>query len=461
MRVPGPLRTSARLAAAVLLPLLAGACADSTSPTEPHPLVAAAESPLFGVVASDGTYWDSFNFLTSTSGPFGTPTNPWPDHPPTPWHPTDFDVQIHSRDPNTWYAPEPFRAMHGTNCAPYQNAEPANDVRPGDTGSHAVSTYEELNYRCRNHMMTAIKATGYGVIYLTPNAMVDFGAREASVKFAVSTLRSSSRDWWDLWLTPYDDNLALPVDGSVAVGTDLQGPPPRAVHIRMAADPGKSRFDLYVVNNYGEGRMQVLTTKGYESILKPVSTRRDTFELRISSTRIRFGMKKVDSPDEPAGAINWIDVPVRLKWTRGVLQWGHHSQNPEADGGTAGTWHWDDFTIAPAVPFSIITSVAPAGGRVRYVDASTAATPVNFERPAPAGANLRFAAFGTGIQVSTDGGATWSDARVQPAALNRTDRFRSYWTPVPQGTSSVLFRQNPATPGTWIVQDMTIWSVNP
>ena len=460
MRIPGPLRTSARRVVALAAPLLAAACADSRLPTEARPTVAAAEaSPLFGVVDGAGNYWDGFNFLVSSSGPFGTPGGPpWPDHAPAPWRPTDFDVAIHSRDPNTWYAPEPFRAMHGTNCAPYQNPEPVNDVRPGDMGTHAVSTYEDMNYRCRNHMMTALKSSGYAAIYLTPNAMVDFGGREASVKFAVSTLRTSPRDWWDLWLTPYEDNLALPVDGSLAAGTDLQGPPPRAVHIRMAADPGRSRFELYVVNNYGEGRMPVLTTNGYESILLPVSTRRDTFELKISNTRIRFGMKKVASANEPAGAINWIDVPVRLKWTRGVLQWGHHSQQVDS----AGTWHWDDFTIAPAVPFSIITSVAPGGvGRVRYVDSATAATPVTFQRPAPAAANLRFAAYGSGIQVSYDGGSTWANARVQPAALNRTDRFRSYWTPVPPGTSSVRFRRNPAVAGTWIVKDMTIWSLNP
>jgi hypothetical protein len=150
-------------------------------------------------------------------------------------------------------------------------------------------------------------------------------------------------------------------------------------------------------------------------------------------------------------------------WTRGVVQFGHHAMNP-TDGradGVGGTWHWDDFSIAPAVPFTIITPRLVGGSRVRYVDAATAATPVQFERAAPAASFLRFAAFGIGIQVSFDGGATWSDARRQPAMVDRPERFRSYWSPVPQGVASVRFRQAGALPANWLVRDVTIWSQNP
>ena len=39
--------------------------------------------------------------------------------------------------------------------------------------------------------MTSINASGYGVIYLTPDQMVDFSAGEAVVRFDMSTFRTS------------------------------------------------------------------------------------------------------------------------------------------------------------------------------------------------------------------------------------------------------------------------------
>src|SRR5687767_2340085 len=189
-------RTPARLAI-LALALLGGACSDPTvAPTTPSNALAETaltpRLPALGLV-SGGVYRENLNFLSSPNGPFG-PTNPWPAHTPAPWRPTDFDVAIHSRDQSTWYAPETFRANHGIGCQPFQTDEPTNVVKPGDDGTHEVHTYDDLNYRCRNHMMTALKSTGYGAIYLTPNAMVDFATGEASIKFALSTFRSSGRD---------------------------------------------------------------------------------------------------------------------------------------------------------------------------------------------------------------------------------------------------------------------------
>jgi hypothetical protein len=444
---------------------LALACADPAAPANSTPESGSTlvhDPPWHERVDASATYSEGFDFLFSTAGAFGTPGGPpWPAHQPTPWKPTDFDVAIHSRDESTWYQPETFRAMHGTDCSPYQTPEPANAVRHGDLGTHDAVTYDDLNYRCRNHMMTAIKATGYGSIYVTPNAMVDFGAREASIKFALSTLRTSGNDWVDIWITPFADNLTHPIDARLGFTTDLQGVPRTGIHIRMV--PGQqrlSRFDAYYVNNHVEMMLPVINTNGYESILTPVSTRRDTFELTISRNRVRFGMKKIASPDGPARSIDWVDVPLSLPWTRGVVQFGHHSMNPQLGGGSAGTWHWDDIKIAPAIPFTTIAPKLDGGTRRRYVDAATAETPVEFERAAPADAYLRFSAFGPNLQFSVDGGATWTNARRQPASLDRADRFRSYWTPIPEGTSSVLIRRAAGT-GPWMVRDLGIWSPNP
>lgn len=460
------MRARIRSALVAAVAALVAACADRSSPTSPvagADVVPPSERPSLAMVAN-GSFRETFNFPEAQVLNPGTGRPDWALVAPAPWRPTDFDVTVHSRDPETWYRPERFRAMHGTRCQPFQTPEPANAVQAGDLGSHEVHAYEDLNYRCRNHMMTAIQASGYGMIYVTPNALVDFGGGEAVVKFALSTLRTSGRDWVDLWITPWEDNLKLPLDAHLP---DVQGPPRRAIHVRMTAEKSRSAFEAYYVDDFREVKLPVADAAGYERILRPVSTRRDTFELRISRTRLRFGMSKLASPNEPAGSMRWIDTPIpALSWTRGVLQFGHHSFNPALDGGTAGTWHWDDFALSPAVPFTIINASR------RYVDQASARARVDFPRPAPANARLRFAAWGEDIQVSVDGGRTWSDARRQRARFDRDDRFHSYWTPVPAGTSSVLFRsgdaddddedtddEDGAGAGRWIVRDIAIWSL--
>jgi iron(III) transport system substrate-binding protein len=402
-----PVRLAAPLAAAFL-----AACADSAAPTAPAPPPGpttpdrAAPPAAVSNLLSGGGYFQGFNFPEARDANGG-----WALIPPRNWRPTDFDVAIHSRDRGTWYAPDPFRAMHGTMCQPYQDPEPTNRVRRDDAGSHPVETYDELNYRCRNHMMTAQQARGYGVIYVTPNALVDFTGGEATIKFALATLRTSGRDWVDLWITPWEDNLKLPLDGDLP---DLQGPPRHAIHVRMTAELTRSAFEAYHVSDFRERKLPVATAAGYERILTPVSTRRDTFELKISRTRLSFGMRKLASPDGPAGAITWVDTPIPpLAFTRGVVQFGHHSFNPAQAANpalppeTGGTWHWDDFQISPAVPFTIVPSDPAAA---RHADAASPA--ITLGAPAPANAFLRFAAFGEALEVSTDGKA-WGKARRQ------------------------------------------------
>ena len=83
----------------------------------------------------------------------------------------------------------------------------------------------------------ALEAAGHRLVALdTADAMVDFTDGEAVVKYAMSTLHMSSRDWVDLWITPWSDNLELPLDGSLGLSTDLQGPPRTDVHVRMTGD---------------------------------------------------------------------------------------------------------------------------------------------------------------------------------------------------------------------------------
>jgi hypothetical protein len=169
-------------------------------------------------------------------------------------------------------------------------------------------------------------------------------------------------------------------------------------------------------------------------------------------------MKKLNSPNEPAASITWVDTPIpALDWTQGVVQFGHHSMGPQASEG-GGTWHWDDFTITPAVGFTIVK------GTRRYADEANPT--IAFAGAAPANAYLRFAGYGEKIEVSFDGGKKWEKADRQAEKLDVGDRFHSYWTPVPAGTTTVQFRakddqekeKKNKDDGPWFVRNAAFWS---
>jgi len=365
--------------------------------------------------------------------------------PVRPWEPATWSVVRHVQDPQYWYKIEPAMAWHGTMCQ-----RPDHPTEP----THPIGQYQDLVFLCRNHVMTATNASSYGVTYLTPDRMVDFDTGTAVVRFDVATLRESGRDWIDLWVTPYADNLVAPVDDSIP---DLQGEPRRAVHLRMTDQRTRSAFEASVVRDFKGTRLPSLTTDGYEKAfadrgLAQSATRRDTFELHISRTRVRFGM--------PTYNLWWVDAPVEdLGWSRGVIQLGHHSFNPAADGGKPTSWHWDNVGMQPAVPFTILRADR------RFVD-DTSTDEVVFPRGAPAGASLRFAAIGpTDVRFNRDGGVGnrgWTRAVRQAQKRDDAERFSSYWMPVPEGTTRVRFRADPARArqdtGPWMVRDISIWA---
>lgn len=341
----------------------------------------------------------------------------------------NFDVQAHSRDSGTWIVPESLNAQHGADCS----APPA---------THPVTTYEQMVYQCNNHFMTAINAGGYGVVYLTPNQMVDFSS-SASIKFDLSTLRMSTRDWVDVWITPYNENLALPFDqGDV----DLQGVPQTGIHIIMSAFNGNTTFRCNVINNFVEDEVPSFWWDDIETRLisagrAPSATVRDTFQLDLTPGTMRFFSPTITGWE--ACNVNQLNLP----FTRGVVQFGHHSYNPTKDNsGSPATWHWDNISIEPSVPFTIIHALD------RYTQGGT----VQFANPAPAGSNLRFAANGSNVQVNF--GSGWLDANIQSAEQN-VDRFKSYWTAIPAGTTSVQFRGTNTPNGPFFAQDMSIWAL--
>jgi hypothetical protein len=354
---------------------------------------------------------------------------------PTPWHGDGWDVTVHSRNRETWQQLEPMAAMHGADCS----APPA---------THLMTEYDDAVFHCNGHIMTSINAGGYGVIYLTPNQMVDFSGGEAVVRFDLSTLRTSPRDWVDIWLTPYEDQLQLPLDNWLP---DLTGEPWRSVHLRMDSNNDLSIFKGFVFRGRTSEDLKIRTWGGYESVVTPSAVRRDTIELRISRTSLKLGM--------PDYNFWWIDTKMAdLGWDRAVVQFGHHSYSPfKCDGQCApNTWHWDNVTIDPAVPFTIV----PADRRVANAEQGTT---VQFAAPAPPESHLRFVAAGSNLQVSFDGGGSWQPA--QPRAIRDghdvNNSFLSYWTPMPAGATEVTLRGGDWFGGAWQARDFSIWSPMP
>ncbi len=379
----------------------------------------------------------------SDAGDFSFGFDGTPDEP-TPFAPADWDITVHSRDVSTFAALQPIEAAHGPGCEP-------------PTETHTVTAYADSVYLCRDHMMTAINAEAYAMIYVTPDQMVDFSDGEAVIRLDISTLRSTTRDWWDVWITPFDDNVQLPLDLGSEV--DASGPPRRAIRVGLGSENQMEAevYDEFTAFDFGEfpeGQVPGDWGTGYETFLTPDAARRDTFEIRISQNRLRVGMPEYD--------FWWIDSEIPdLDWTQGVVQFGHHSYNPTKDCNTTNTprppvdectpmtWHWDNFEISPSVPFDIVR------GRTR---AAVESSPViELAEPAPDGGFARFTGIGNDIQVRFDGG-DWLDAT--PQATVRTtveEHFTSYWMEIPAGTSSVEFSGDDWFGGEWLVRDLSVW----
>lgn len=89
-------------------------------------------------------------------------------------------------------------SMHGPDCV----GPPATFT---NNGSREMSTYQ-----CCDHIMTSISGTPYGLVYLTPAALVDWSRGSAAISWRQSTARSSARDFLSVWITPWANVLDLP-----------------------------------------------------------------------------------------------------------------------------------------------------------------------------------------------------------------------------------------------------------
>jgi hypothetical protein len=364
---------------------------------------------------------------------------------PERWHPADWDVTVNNAYyPNSLlYGMEsPMRAGHGPDCAAPGER---NEVTHGP-----VRLWEDAVYACRDHVMTAL-GTGYGAIWLTPPAQLDLSQDEAVMRIDLSTFRSSTRDWVEFLVVPWDDDFQTVNDAN-----DLF--PRNGVRVEMVGIPGDTHFNIHLYRNGVTETIQGGNVR-LEKVLTPSAVRRDTFELRLSRTHVKFGM--------PAYNLWWQDQAIApLSFDRGVVHLGHYSYTPEKDYPqncpenrcTANTWHWDNLSLSSSAPFSIARPAerfAEGGqdgnGKPEGPDELT------FAQPAPDGAYLRMAARGAGLRLSFDGGASWTPVQYRPQTPQSDSRFGSTWTPVPAGATRVLVQADP-TAGHWFVHSVSLWS---
>lgn len=363
----------------------------------------------------------------------------WAGTPATPQSvvPSGWDVQIHKRYIGDDM--DPMLAQHGAAC----EAPPA---------THPINMLADGVFICRNHLMTSIIDAGYGEIALTPDHLVDFSSGSASVTVDVSTLQMNAADWVEVWISPFQENLALPFEG----GVDLQGPPLHGLRFSFnhSGSGGTLSGDVYRFDNYVGTKLPRTAAPDLTSLVAQSAVTRTTYEIDLSQNHVRFGL-----PTVGAGGTWWTDTNIApLAFKQGVVQLTHHNYNTAKHCPTCGTdtWHWSNFAISNALPFSITNGIE------RSIHA-TGATTVHFPAPAPANAYLRFSGIGPQgrtYTVSYNGGTSWVSPALQPQSGSKDEHFSTYMTPIPAGTTSVMFRGQNWWGGPWWVRDPAIWSAS-
>ncbi len=372
------------------------------------------------------------------SEPFNGGHSPANPGQPLPWLPQHWDLQVHTR--SAYQAPGEIQnhlAHHGSNCeAPGAQA----------TSKHQVNAIDDTVFQCANHLMTSLRADDYGLIALTPPALVDFSNGEATIQFDISTLSVSQRDWFGIVIQPWEDQLTMPVTNWIP---DLNGFGRHAIHLDF--NHGVTCPVVYRNFVAAEGKDKFLGTcrwwDSWDNHVSPSAQQRQTIKITISKIRI-----KVEAPD--LGLV-WDDMPIaELGWTSGVVSLLHHSYTPHKDGnGGPNTWHWDNLSIAPATAFTIQRADQ------RWINQDNQI--LQFGQPAPENSFLRGSSIGTQLQASFDNGQNWETLRQQPS--QKTDKPTwQFWHPIPAGVTKIHFRAGQHQPdwwtSAWVAKDISIFS---
>jgi len=322
--------------------------------------------------------------------------------------------------------------------------------------THQIRSLGDAAYICKNHLMTAIDGgetayATYGSVYFAPAQMLDWSQGSASLSWMVSTERLSSRDFWSVNLTPFDQNMVLPLAPEFPA---YHGEPQTGIELRMdnTSNCGNAGFGSVLrVFSISGTNLNELTQYApcVESTVPPSFSTRTKFQVDISQGHLRVSM--------PGTTTVWYDGPINASFTQAVVQFSHHSyhpekgENPDGSAGLPNTYHWSDISMSSATPFVMLRPVQPQS----IHDGNS--PQLGLPDAAPQNAFLRFAAMGN-LQVSFDGGRSFQAPRSQ-GATSPADHFASFWTPIPKGATQVLFKGQPNSLGQpWWVQDVSVWA---
>lgn len=426
------------------------------------PILAAA---LALVVVLAPTLAQSAGFTETFDSP--TPAAPQPYQNPHNW-----DIMTFGVDPR-----EPSVAQHGPNCEP--PGFPYNA-----TNSHPIHSAADAVFICgagaNTHLMTSPGISGYGAIYMTPPAVADFSGGQASIQWDMSTLRTSSRDWIYVVLTPFSEHHEM-----AYINTDQHIP----THNIKIALGGTNTFEIFQNGGFQNSRLDgtdLGTTwdQVFQAQTPPIGesgARRDTFQITLDRNHISLCMPGYQYRGQPfcwAKNVSLHETLDPAVWgDQAAVQFTHVVYNAEKgcedaaiaagyqDGkgqpnstldqfdivhnsyGDANcppnTWHWDSFSVNPAVPYSVIPSNPEA-----LSFNTPRATRVNFAVPAPANSFLSFTSWGDTPQLAVSfDGVNWQAPRLQPAtSLAHPEVGEQVFMPIPEGQQSVMVR---GAPGYW------------
>ena len=412
------------------------------------------------------------NTPTPTATPTNTPTSVNPTNTPTPtatpsgggsaflemfdgnpsaplaFADVNWDVGVHTHNYTNPYS---VTADFGSDCA----ALPA---------THTVSSYDDAVFICDGRLVTALRSDANGQITFVPNQIVDFSQNEVSITFDVSTDRASGKDWFELWVMPWDENLALAAE-------DWNAPqclPGDGIHIRL--NDYENKFVGQTISNTqaaaltGNYSWQAYDCSG-SSCIVPSADGLTTFELTIAPSTansglydVKFGMiaESTTATNKPAQTVWYFDKnDVAIDFTQAIVQFGHHAkQNSDAN-----SWQWDNISISEATEFDIIN------GDKRSIDGATNNDTITFDTAAPAGTDtwVRFNAGGNNMSLSAyDASNTLLVTKVitpQWESADRDEYVHSYFVEVPVGTKSVQLTGSNWSYGSkaWYAKDLTLW----
>jgi hypothetical protein len=240
---------------------------------------------------------------------------------------------------------------------------------------------------------------------------------------------SSTRDWLDVLVTPFDDAMSYPFRSDLDV--DGSGLPHNAIHIEQGF--GSDQWEIEVIR---DDAVETLGTVAipYDRFGGQSRATRTSVSIEISATTITLSYPAVP---EASTTVSFDE----LSWTQGIVQFGHHSYDPLKDCDTtpqvicaANTWHWDNISIDPAQRFYQWQATPERTGAPIH---DSEARMLELGQPAPADAELVFSG-SCGVEVRFSPDEDWQPTMILGNV--HVEHTQSYRVDVPEGATEVEFR---------------------